>query len=96
MGSFMDHPRRESWVEAQDGEGVNQGDHRSCQGLPYIPGSSDLRWAFCLMRGLEMEAWLMWPSTPVSAPSLHTLSTSTCLEQALGSVLGGHREKTSP
>ena len=83
-------------MEAQDGEGVNQGDHRSCQGLPYIPGSSDLGWAFCLMRGLEMEAWLMWPSTPVSAPSLHTLSTSTCLEQALGSVLGGHREKTSP
>ena len=96
MGWLMDHPKRESRVEAPDGKGVNQGDSKSCQGLPYNPGSLGLGWAFCLMRGLEIEAWPMWPSTLASAPSFHTLSMSTCLEQALGSVLGAHREKTSP
>lgn len=51
--------------------GGEPGRQQELPSLPYIPGSSGLGWAFCLMVGLEMEAWPMLPPHQCQLLSTH-------------------------
>lgn len=45
-------------------------------------------------QGLEMEAWSLWHS--ILAHSFYTLSSSSCMRQALSWALGAHKRRDMP